>query len=389
MRPETRTAVRAATEARALADARQGADEITSKGGIDLVTATDVACEDAIRAALARDFPQHVVVGEERGGTPVADRPYWLVDPICGTRAFASDLGLYCSNVALVEGGAVTVAAVAAGRSDEVLWAERGGGGRAVTAAGERALRASAASDTVWFSGREPHAAAIVREAQLAARWYVWQFSSTLSYAWLATGRIAAIVHSGTSPVHVAAGCLLAAEAGAIVTDLDGRPWSVAGRGVLAAATPALHAELLELVARTRPPGPVRGFDHVALTVRDPEATIAFYRDVLGAELLYADEWRAGRLPVAILQLGANRLSLHPAAAPVAPHATLPAPGTADLCLRWDAPIADALALLERHRVAVVEGPVPRPAADGAWGRSVYFRDPDGNLLELLSTVEG
>ena len=43
--------------------------------------------------------------------------------------------------------------------------------------------------------------------------------------------------------------------------------------------------------------------------------------------------------------------------------------------------------LLERHDVPIVEGPVPRPAADGEVGRSVYFRDPDGNLLELLSTV--
>ena len=47
----------------------------------------------------------------------------------------------------------------------------------------------------------------------------------------------------------------------------------------------------------------------------------------------------------------------------------------------------DAVKLLESHGVAVEEGPVPRPAADGEIGRSVYFRDPDGNLLELLSTV--
>jgi catechol 2,3-dioxygenase-like lactoylglutathione lyase family enzyme len=90
-----------------------------------------------------------------------------------------------------------------------------------------------------------------------------------------------------------------------------------------------------------------------------------------------------------MLQIGANRLNVHAAAAPVAPHATRPAPGSVDLCLRWDAPIEDAIALLEQNGVAVTCGPVPRPAADGAWGRSVYFRDPDGNLLELLSTEPG
>lgn len=252
MRPETTTAIGAASVARAIADSRRGADEVTSKGGIDLVTATDVACEDAIRAELARDFPGAVVVGEERGGEAVAGAPYWLVDPICGTRPFASNLPLYCSNVALVEDGEVTVAAVAVGRSDEVVWAERGRGAWLRSAAGDRAVQAATHSDTVWFSGREPHAAEMVRNAIVEARWYVWSFSSTLSYAWLATGRIAGIVHVATSPVHIAAGCLLAAEAGAIVTGLDGRPWSVERSGVLAAASPALHAELRALVERSR-----------------------------------------------------------------------------------------------------------------------------------------
>ena len=54
--------------------------------------------------------------------------------------------------------------------------------------------------------------------------------------------------------------------------------------------------------------------------------------------------------------------------------------------MRWDAPLEAAVALLESHGVAILEGPVPRPAADGEVGRSVYFRDPDGNLLEFLST---
>jgi len=252
MRPETRTAIRAVGIACEIADSRRGADQITSKGGIDLVTATDVACEDAIRAELARDFPEHAIVGEERGGSIVASKPTWLVDPICGTRPFASNVPLYCSNAALLEHDALTVSAVAVGKSDEIAWAERGGGAWLRTAAGQRAVQASALSDTVWFSGREPYAAEIVRNAMLESRWYTWQFSSTLAYVYLADGRIAGIVHVGTSPVHVAAGCLLAAESGALVTDLDGRPWTVACRGVIAAATPGLHRELCALVERSR-----------------------------------------------------------------------------------------------------------------------------------------
>jgi len=131
----------------------------------------------------------------------------------------------------------------------------------------------------------------------------------------------------------------------------------------------------------------IRGFDHLALTAADIERTFTFYRDVLGAQVLYEAEWRAGKMPVVILQLGVNRINVHPAAQPVAPHAARPTPGSVDLCFRWDAPLDAAVALLRAKGVAIEEGPVPRPAADAAWGSSVYFRDPDGNLIELLSTV--
>jgi len=132
-------------------------------------------------------------------------------------------------------------------------------------------------------------------------------------------------------------------------------------------------------------PVPIEGFDHVAITVADVDATVAWYRRVLGAEPLHWELWQSGKLPVALLQVGAARLSVHPAAAPAAPHAVAPTPGSADLCFRFRGPVAAVLALLERGGVAVEEGPVPRPAANGERGTSVYFRDPDGNLLELLT----
>lgn len=132
----------------------------------------------------------------------------------------------------------------------------------------------------------------------------------------------------------------------------------------------------------------IKGFDHYAITVADMEATMAFYRDVLGAEILWEKQWREGKIPVFSMQLGGNRMNVHSAAAPAAPHARLPVPGSADLCFRWEGPIAGAQALLEKAGIAIVDGPVSRPASNGVWGHSVYFRDPDGNLLELL-TIHG
>jgi catechol 2,3-dioxygenase-like lactoylglutathione lyase family enzyme len=131
---------------------------------------------------------------------------------------------------------------------------------------------------------------------------------------------------------------------------------------------------------------PVAGFDHVAITVADVDATVAWYERVLDAEPLHYDLWLAGKLPIALLQVGASRLSVHPAEAPAAPHADAPTPGSADLCFRYDGPVAEILARLAAEGVTVVEGPVPRPASSGEPGASVYFRDPDGNLLELLTT---
>ncbi|MFT5444131.1 MAG: catechol 2,3-dioxygenase-like lactoylglutathione lyase family enzyme [Myxococcota bacterium] len=130
----------------------------------------------------------------------------------------------------------------------------------------------------------------------------------------------------------------------------------------------------------------VLGLDHVAITVADISQTVDFYSRVLGAEEVYADLRRSGKIPVAVMQVGANRINVHAAAAPASPHADTPMPGSADICFRWEGTLDDAAALLSKHGVEVIEGPVPRPAANGVVGASVYFRDPDNNLLEFLST---
>lgn len=130
----------------------------------------------------------------------------------------------------------------------------------------------------------------------------------------------------------------------------------------------------------------VEGLDHLAITVADMDATLDFYKRVLHAHTHFEDLFRKGQCPVVLLQVGASRISVHLDASPASPHAKTPVPGSADFCMRWDGPIEAAEARLVAENVEVVEGPVPRPAADGRPGQSVYFRDPDGNLLELLST---
>jgi catechol 2,3-dioxygenase-like lactoylglutathione lyase family enzyme len=118
--------------------------------------------------------------------------------------------------------------------------------------------------------------------------------------------------------------------------------------------------------------------DHVVIAVSDPERSRDFYRDVVGVEPVPRGSGWAYRI-------GDVQLNVHSPGHDFRPVAAHPvAPGGSDLCLRWDGPIEDAIAHLERHGVPVEEGPVDRNGARGA-GRSVYFRDPDGSLLEFMA----
>lgn len=120
----------------------------------------------------------------------------------------------------------------------------------------------------------------------------------------------------------------------------------------------------------------IDSLDHLVLTVVDIDATIGFYAGVLGME---AVSFGAGRRALAF---GRQKINLHPAAAPLAPHAARPTPGSADLCLLTATPLAEVVAHLQRAGVALEEGPVLRTGASGPI-LSVYVRDPDGNLIEV------
>jgi catechol 2,3-dioxygenase-like lactoylglutathione lyase family enzyme len=132
----------------------------------------------------------------------------------------------------------------------------------------------------------------------------------------------------------------------------------------------------------------VRGIDHVVVTVADVERTVTFYVDVLGAEVQRLDQFRRGDADNITLVIGANRINVHPFPPRTEPRlvARQPTPGSADLCFRWDGAIEAAIDLLTAHGLPLVEGPVPRQVLDGSSAVSIYTRDPDGNLIEFLTS---
>lgn len=120
--------------------------------------------------------------------------------------------------------------------------------------------------------------------------------------------------------------------------------------------------------------------DHLVLTVRDLQASVRFYTQVLG---MTHEVFGAGRHA---LKFGLQKINLHTADAPIQPHAALPCPGSADLCFITTTPLTEVIQSLQKHAVAVESGPVERTGAQGPI-LSVYFRDPDGNLLEVSNQL--
>ena len=120
----------------------------------------------------------------------------------------------------------------------------------------------------------------------------------------------------------------------------------------------------------------IDGIDHVVLTVFDVDRTLDFYSRVLGMEPVTFAGGRRG------LAFGGQKFNLHQAGREFEPKALKPAPGAMDFCLITETPLAEVMEQLESHGVAIIAGPVDKTGAMGPI-RSVYFRDPDGNLVEV------
>jgi catechol 2,3-dioxygenase-like lactoylglutathione lyase family enzyme len=119
-------------------------------------------------------------------------------------------------------------------------------------------------------------------------------------------------------------------------------------------------------------------FDHCVVHVSNWERSNTFYRDIIGVEVIAKEGGWAYRFENAQLNLHGPGLVPNPVARIPVP------PGGSDLCFEWAGPIDEAVEHLQRHRVEIELGPIQRSGARGA-GMSVYFRDPDGSLLEFIS----
>jgi len=122
----------------------------------------------------------------------------------------------------------------------------------------------------------------------------------------------------------------------------------------------------------------IEALDHLVLTVADMDATVTFYTRVLGMQVITFGEGRRA------LVFGQQKINLHPASAPLRPHAKSPQAGSADICFLTSTPLDEVIAQLDVCGILIEAGPVARTGATGPI-RSVYCRDPDGNLIEVAN----
>ncbi len=120
----------------------------------------------------------------------------------------------------------------------------------------------------------------------------------------------------------------------------------------------------------------IERLDHLVLTVANIETTCAFYARVMGMQTV---SFGSGRKALAF---GQQKINLHERGKEFEPKAEVPTPGSGDLCFITETPISEVVDHLKAESVTIIEGPAKKTGAIGTL-MSVYFRDPDGNLIEV------
>ncbi|MDP9239553.1 MAG: inositol monophosphatase [Actinomycetota bacterium] len=222
-------------------------DDVTTKSTpTDVVTAMDRAAERLVVDSLRSLRPGDGVLGEESGETRGSTGVRWVLDPIDGTVNYLYDLPAYAVSLAAEVDGVPTVGAVYNPAIDELWTAIRGEGAWL----GERRLRGSqvgsldqalVATGFGYATDRRRAQAEVVAELLPEIRDIRRFGAASLDLCSAAAGRVDAYFERGLKPWDLAAGALIATEAGLLVTGLRGRP---AGEDLVLAAPPALHAAL-------------------------------------------------------------------------------------------------------------------------------------------------
>jgi myo-inositol-1(or 4)-monophosphatase len=250
--PYLQTAMEIAREAGAvLREEAQRPPDIAYKGDYDLVTQADKRSEAVIVNRLQEAFPGHAVAAEEGSGKETGSEFRWHVDPLDGTTNFAHGYPCFCVSMALAKSNELLLGVIYNPIFEEMFWASRGEGaffnGKRIACSKVPGLRTSLLC--TGFPNHKRHSLPNIH--------YYWDFtlrshgvrrdgSAALDLAYVAAGRFDGFWEFGLKPWDTAAGVVLVEEAGGKISDLDGKPYVLGGKSILA-TNGLIHAEMEQL----------------------------------------------------------------------------------------------------------------------------------------------
>jgi myo-inositol-1(or 4)-monophosphatase len=239
-----------------VAEAMDRPKNVAYKTEVDLVTETDKKSEAAIVECLRKHFPQHVIVAEEGGvsGPDSAAKYKWYVDPLDGTTNFAHGYPVFAVSIGLFEDGQPLVGAICNPVTRDVFTATRGGGAYR----NEKRIHVSKVdklAKSLLATGFPTY-----KRVQNPNIHYYWEFTlrshgvrragaAALDLCSVACGHFDGFWEFGLKPWDTAAGMLLVQEAGGIVSDFAGQPYTPGGREILA-SNGLVHEEMRELASQ-------------------------------------------------------------------------------------------------------------------------------------------
>lgn len=244
-------AKKAALEAgRIIMDYFNSSFEVSEKSDSSVVTTADVEAEKVILSMIKNLFPGHSISAEESGDKNTESDFHWIVDPLDGTTNFSKKIAFFNTAIALEHKGEVVLAVVYNPVADELFHAVKRAG---AFLNGKKVSVSNSDFESAFFTfchsrGQQDKDKVAEAYAKLkpVARELRKLGSANLELASLACGRVDSFVGVGTKIWDFKPGCLIAEEAGAVVTDFEGNPWQQSKGYVFAASTQEIHSKLKE-----------------------------------------------------------------------------------------------------------------------------------------------
>jgi myo-inositol-1(or 4)-monophosphatase len=215
----------------------------------DIFTEADVASQKAVIAAIEARYPDHGIIAEEEGGTRNTDREWvWYIDPLDGTKNFATHTPLFGVIIAAAQHGTVKAAGVYLPVTGDLYTAEYSKGaylnGTRIHCSDAATFSTTYGTGSMGIGGHALKMANALIAHGGEGAWNNAIGSAAVSAVWTAAGKRDWYISRGAHDWDYAGPSLILAEAGCTVTTIEGKPWQPGERSIVA-ANPVLHAFMI------------------------------------------------------------------------------------------------------------------------------------------------